>query len=81
MNGGQFVLKEPTTYLRGDVDNDGEVKIADVTVLINHLLNGDLDDSDTFSGDNADCDLDGELKIPDVTSLINYLLAGAWPED
>ena len=81
MNGGQFVLKEPTTYLRGDVDNDGEVKIADVTVLINHLLNGDLDDSDTFSGDNADCDLDGELKIPDVTSLINYLLAGAWPEE
>ena len=30
---------EPT-YIRGDVDNSGDVKIGDVTALINYLLSG-----------------------------------------
>ena len=80
MNGGQFILEEPVTYLRGDVDNDGYVRIGDVTVLISHLLSGDFDDSDNFNSDNADCDLDGTYKIGDVTALITYLLSGSWPE-
>ena len=63
------------SYLRGDVDNNGEVKIADVTALINYLLSGDASD---INLDAADCDENGEVKIADVTTLINYLLSGAW---
>ena len=81
MDGTQFVLEEPIVALRGDVDRDGQVKISDVTMLINHLLSGDFDDADDFSGDNADCDQNGEIKIGDVTTLINYLLTGEWPAD
>ena len=62
-------------YLRGDVDMSGDVKISDVTALINYLLSGD---ATGISVQAADCDLNGEIKIGDVTALINYLLSGSW---
>ena len=64
-------------YLRGDVDMSGEVKIADVTALINYLLTGNDEGISLLA---ADCDENGEIKIADVTTLINYLLTGSWPE-
>ncbi len=65
---------EPT-FLRGDVDNSGEVKIGDVTALINYLLSGDATSINLLA---ADCDQNGEIKIGDVTALINYLLSNSW---
>jgi hypothetical protein len=65
-----------SSSMRGDVNGDGQVKIGDVTTLINYLLSGDA------SGINlqaADCDQNGQVKIADVTALINYLLSGTWP--
>ena len=62
-------------FLRGDVDNSGDVKIADVTALINYLLGGDASQINILG---ADCDQNGEVKIADVTALINYLLSGVW---
>ena len=79
LNGGKFDIPGEKPIMRGDVDNDGEVAIADVTILIDHLLKGDFDDTETFSADAADCDLDGEIAIADVTILIDYLLKGNWP--
>ena len=73
-NPGYFSEKGGT-FLRGDVNGDGQVKINDVTALINYLLSGDA------SGVNlqaADCNQDGNVKIGDVTALINYLLSGTW---
>lgn len=61
--------------LRGDVNNDGQVNINDVTALINYLLSGD---ASAINLQAADCDQDGEIKIGDVTALINYLLSGSW---
>ena len=72
-NPGYFT--EKSAFFRGDVDNDGQIKISDVTALINYLLSGDA------SGINlqaADCDQNGEIKITDVTALINYLLSHSW---
>ena len=63
-----------STVLRGDVDNDGNVNISDVTTLINHLLKG----TTPVVPQAADCDGDGKMNISDVTTLINYLLKGAW---
>ena len=79
-NGNKFELPGGG-FTRGDVDNDGNVAIADVTTLIDHLLTGDYDDGDEFSSDAADCDLDGEIAIADVTTLIDYLLSGNWPAE
>ena len=62
---------DPTAYLRGDVDGDGSVNIADVTALIDYLLSGDAASINTA---NADCDEDGNINIADVTALIDQLL-------
>ena len=70
------IEKAEQTFLRGDVDNNGEVKIADVTALINYLLSGNAEGVNLQA---ADCDQNGEIKIGDVTTLINYLLSGVWP--
>lgn len=58
--------------LRGDVDGDGIVNIADVTRLIDLLLSG------AEAPDAADCDRDGSAGIADVTAIIDYLLSGTW---
>jgi len=63
-----------TEVLRGDVDQNGEVQIADVTTLIDLLLSG------AEAPAEADCDLNSEVGIADVTALIDYLLSGVWPE-
>ena len=62
-------------FLRGDVNLDEDVTIADVTALIDILLG-----SGTTSI-AADCDLNGEVGIADVTCLIDYLLSGNWPDE
>ena len=61
--------------LRGDVNCDGQVKISDVTALIDYMLSGDASAIDLQA---ADCNEDGDVKISDVTALINYLLSGQW---
>ncbi len=56
---------------QGDVNNDGQVTISDVTVLIDYLL-GDV--SSSFSFVNADMNHDNSISIGDVTALIDMLL-------
>lgn len=65
---------EPVTFLRGDVDGDGEVAINDVALLVDHLLDGSIS-IDMLA---ADCDNDGEISIADASLLIDYLLIGQW---
>ena len=76
--GGHITLWRLTKHggiLRGDVDEDRAVNIADVTALIDYLLSGN---ADGINLDNADCDQDSNINIADVTSLIDYLLSGSW---
>ncbi len=62
--------------LRGDVDDSGDISIADVTILIDYLLSGS---ADGINLDNADSDMNNEISIADITTLIDYLLSGTWP--
>ena len=57
----------------GDVDGDGNVSIADVTELIDLILNGSAT-IETYPA--ADVDGDGRITIADVTALIDYILTG-----
>jgi len=61
--------------LRGDVDNDGTIGIADATALIDYILNGD---ATAINANNADCDQDSAITIADATALIDYILNGQW---
>jgi len=65
----------PVPVVRGDVDADGTINIADVTSLINALLSKDYT---VINAANADCNQDGLWTIDDVTTLINYLLSHHW---
>ena len=57
------------TVVPGDVDGDGTVTSADITVLYNYLLNGD--ESGIVNGDQ---DSDGTITSADITSIYNILL-------
>ena len=63
---------EPTppgpTPLRGDVNGDGEVSIADVNALIGMILSGDM------SNPRGDVNGDNEINIADVNALIDLIL-------
>ena len=72
---GYVIPGDEPQGMRGDVNNSGDVTIADVTALIDYLLGGDVS---AINLDNADCNLDSNVTIADVTKLIDYLLSGAW---
>ena len=69
-DGSTFVI--PIDYIRGDVNGDGSVNIADVTALIDLLLSGGIVNPESDSND------DGIVNIADVTTLIDFLLSGNW---
>lgn len=61
--------------VRGDADGDGEVSIADITVIVDYLITND----DSFINlEGADSDLDGEITIADIILIIDYIITGAW---
>ena len=65
------VIEPEPTIMLGDVNDDGNVAINDVTTLIDYLLGGQLEH---FNDLNADVNQDGRIAISDVTSLIDLLL-------
>ena len=70
-----FVLSANTlaaSDMRGDVDDDGSVNIADVTVIIDYILTNGV----SINEANADVERDGSINIADVTMLIDYILGG-----
>ena len=72
-DGTKFVIPTvPQPFTVGDVNGDGTVNIADVTALIDYLL----DSSASVNVDAADVNGDGAVNIADVTALIDKLLGG-----
>ena len=66
------------TNMRGDVDDDGTLSIADVTILIDYML----EHSTILNATNADLDRDGSINIADVTILVDCILgAVTFPPD
>jgi hypothetical protein len=70
-----FVYQAAAASVRGDVDLDGVVGIADVTTLIDYILSGTASGIDMNA---ADCDEDSVVGIADVTALIDYILTETW---
>ena len=66
------VIQDEPEVMLGDVNGDHVLSIADVTALINYLLNGHTSVINTA---NADVNQDENISISDVTNLINRLLS------
>ena len=60
------------SFIRGDVNQDGFVNIADVTMLVNYILGGN---PSPFSLEAAHVDSDDDINVADVTALIELILA------
>ena len=58
---------EPEPGVKGDVNGDGEVNIADVNAIIDLILTGRSDPSGDINGD-------GEVNIADINSVIDLIL-------
>ena len=59
--------------LLGDVNNDLDVNVTDVTVLVDRILGHEVDD---FNQENADVTRDGDISVTDVTALVDLILGG-----
>ena len=60
-----------TSSLRGDVDGDGEVNIADINAIIMVILNPDV--SPEWM-QRADVNGDGEVNVQDINAVIGVIL-------
>ena len=67
-NPGYFSEKQ--AFLRGDVNGDGKVTIADVTALVNIILGK----TTNYNAAVADINGDTKITIADVTALVNIIL-------
>ena len=72
---GYVIPGDEPTSIRGDVNKDKAVNIADVTALIDYLLSQDATGIDLEA---ANCNQDDAVNIADVTELIDYLLSQSW---
>ena len=59
------------TSTMGDVDDDGDVSVADVVAMVNHILG---EGSGKFIEDRADLNHDGEITVNDVSVLVGMIL-------
>ncbi|MDM8007118.1 MAG: thrombospondin type 3 repeat-containing protein [Phycisphaerae bacterium] len=62
--------------VRGDVNDDGSVKVSDLTALINYLFRSGTGPGCPAHGDT---NADGSVKVSDLTLLINYLFRSGPP--
>jgi hypothetical protein len=60
--------------LKGDVNKDKRVTIADVTALVNIILGKDDTPPYVYDHDAADVNVDKKVTIADVTALVNIIL-------
>ena len=62
-----------TGILMGDVNNDGQVNVSDVTLVVNHILNN----GSSINTELGDMDHSGDITISDVTLLVNAILTNS----
>lgn len=67
----QHILFTPEP--KGDINDDGQQSIADITALVNRLL-GKQEQSSKLFIPSADVNRDSSTTIADVTALVNILL-------
>ena len=70
----QGTKPEPQPFLKGDVNGDGEVNIADVNALTDIILGASADEATLV---RADVNEDGEINIGDVNALMDIILGAA----
>jgi hypothetical protein len=66
-----IAIKYPTSYAKGDVNNDGEINSDDASIVMRHISNLSPI-TDTLALDAADADGSGSVDMLDVLWILNY---------
>ena len=67
---GKLIVTQ--AYIHGDVNGDGEVNVADLVAVSNHMA-GD----ETVSKEKADVNSDGEVNVADLVAISNIMSGNA----
>jgi hypothetical protein len=65
------LLSNAVEVLKGDVNGDGTVDVADVVAIVNYILEKP---SENFNKQAADVNGDGNIDVGDVVSVVNIIL-------
>ena len=73
-NNGQdwFIIVQDSVNLAGDVNFDNILNVVDIVLIINHILENTLLESDAQL--NADINSDQEINIVDIVQIVNLIL-------
>ena len=71
----EFEYEVPAFFMPGDVNGDRTVSIADITVLIDYLLDEQSENINALHHNEADVNRDGIIGIADVADLIDQILS------
>ena len=71
-SGNMTLYVEKPNILKGDVNGDGTISIADVTTLVNYILGKNTNNEPAMEA--ADVNNDNSISIADVTALVNKIL-------
>ena len=61
----------PLPFILGDVNNDGALSLADITMIVNHILGLP---NEGFLIERAFIDSDNEVSLTDVIALVTIIL-------
>ena len=68
-----------SSFVRGDVNGNGDVNMDDLTALINYLLTSNSTGINMANAASCDSPSSTTVSMDDLTALINYLLTNTWP--
>ena len=67
-----FQVGSQEKRILGDVNNDKDIDVLDVTPVVNHVLGNSVLSGDDFKA--ADTNKDTDVDVLDVTPIVNYIL-------
>ena len=67
-----FATSMKGASLKGDIDNNGEINVNDISAMVGHILGSTQDEPPI----EADLDGDGVIGINDVLILVELILEG-----
>ena len=72
--GDSSMLRDDSSMLRGDVNNDGTISAFDATYILSWLVNQENYELDTIGKLRADVNNDGTITAYDATYLLSWLV-------
>ena len=67
-----FWVRDPSVFVNGDANDDGEVNATDIVDIVNHTM-GKPTSTGKFNKDAADANGDGTVNAADIVAIVNMI--------